>query len=186
MICKNCNAEIEDSSVFCINCGTPVEIEPVRPQPQRAPQPAYQQPVYQQPAQPVYQQQPAYQQPAQPVYQQQPAYQQPAQPVYQQQPAYQQPAQPVYQQPVYEDEAEDPDNMAPITRVGQYIGWFFLLCIPVVGFPILSIVFACIRNKNNKNRANFFAATWAFLGILVAIAAFFGLIGGLIMLLLNM
>ena len=158
MICKNCNAEIEDSSVFCINCGTPVEIEPVRPQPQRAPQPAYQQPVYQQPAQPVYQQQPAYQQPAQPV----------------------------YQQPVYEDEAEDPDNMAPITRVGQYIGWFFLLCIPVVGFPILSIVFACIRNKNNKNRANFFAATWAFLGILVAIAAFFGLIGGLIMLLLNM
>ena len=158
MICKNCNAEIEDSSVFCINCGTPVEIEPVRPQPQRAPQPAYQQPVYQQPAQLVYQQQPAYQQPAQPV----------------------------YQQPVYEDEAEDPDNMAPITRVGQYIGWFFLLCIPVVGFPILSIVFACIRNKNNKNRANFFAATWAFLGILVAIAAFFGLIGGLIMLLLNM
>ena len=174
MICKNCNAEIDDSSVFCINCGTPIETEPEKPQ-----QPVYQQP--QQPAyqqQPVYQQQPAYQQ--QPVYQQQPAYQQ--QPVYQQQPAYQQ--QPVYQQPVYDENYEE--ETAPITRVGQYVGWFFLLCIPIVGFPILAIVFACIRNKNNKNRANFFAAIWAFLGILLAIAAFVAVLAGLFMLLMNM
>jgi len=169
MICKNCNAEIDNSSVFCINCGTPVETEPVKEQPQ-----------------PVYQQQSAYQQP---VYQQQPAYQQPVyqQPAYQQ-PAYQQPVyqQPVYQQPVYDEEYEDADNLAPITRVGQYIGWFFIALIPIIGFPILSIVFACIRNKNNKNRANFFAAIWAFLGILLAIAAFGALLVGLFMLLMNM
>ena len=150
MICKNCNAEIDDSSVFCINCGTPIETEPEKPQ----------QPVYQQPQQPAYQQQP----------------------VYQQQPAYQQ--QPVYQQPVYDENYEE--ETAPITRVGQYVGWFFLLCIPIVGFPILAIVFACIRNKNNKNRANFFAAIWAFLGILLAIAAFVAVLAGLFMLLMNM
>ncbi len=155
MICKNCNAEIDDSSVFCINCGTPIETEPEKPQ-----QPAYQQPVYQQPQQPAYQQQP----------------------VYQQQPAYQQ--QPVYQQPVYDENYEE--ETAPITRVGQYVGWFFLMCIPIVGFPILAIVFACIRNKNNKNRANFFAAIWAFLGILLAIAAFVAVLAGLFMLLMNM
>ena len=66
MICKNCNAEIDNSSAFCINCGTPVETEPAQP----VYQPQPEQPVYQQQYQPQggYQQQPAYQ--AQPVYQQ--------------------------------------------------------------------------------------------------------------------
>jgi ABC-type multidrug transport system permease subunit len=140
MICKNCNAEIDNNSVFCANCGTPVENEAVKQQP---------------------------------VYQQQSAYQQP---VYQQQPAYQQP---VYQQPYYEAQpvAEEDEDTAPITTVGQYVGWFFLLCIPGVSL-ILMIVFACIRNRKNNNRANFFAAILAFIGIILAIAAVIAIIVG--------
>lgn len=135
MICKNCNAEIDNSSVFCINCGTPVETEPVQQQ-------TYQQPAYQyQPEQPVYQQQ---------TYQQ-PAYQQP---VYQQ---------PVYQQPVAPAQPET----APVTKIGSYIGWFLVPCIPLIGF-IMMIVFAV--DGTNKNRANYFRAQFALVGILIGIA----------------
>lgn len=139
MICKNCNAEIDNSSAFCINCGTPVENGP-------AAQPVYQQPAYQpQPEQPVYQQQ---------------SYQ------YQQ---YRQPAQTYYSEPAPVAQAET----APVTKIKSYIGWFFINYIPVIGF-ILAIVFAV--DSNNKNRANFFRAQFAIMGIVIAISILLAII----------
>lgn len=137
MICKNCNAEIDNSSAFCINCGSPVETEPA-------------QPVHQpQPEQPVYQQQ----------YQPQGGYQQ--QPAYQAQPVYQQPAQRYYGTP-----APVVEEKLPVTKVKSYIGWLLVPCIPVIGF-ILAIVFAV--DSSNKNRANFFRAHFAIMGITIAL-----------------
>ena len=115
MICKNCNAEIDNSSVFCINCGTPVEIEkpkhqPTYQQPQPAyqpPQPAYQPSTYQQPQAPMYQ-------PQQPAYQ--PQYQPPQQPAYQT-PVYEAPQQ-TYQAPVYQPNYAAANANAPVRKIG--------------------------------------------------------------------
>lgn len=130
MICKNCSAEIDNSSAFCTHCGAPVEREP------------------------VYQQQSAYQPaPEQPVYQQ---------PVYQK-PPYQ------AQQTVYQPNTVAQPETAPVTKIKSYIGWSLIPCIPIVGF-ILMIVFAV--DGSNKNRANYFRAQFAVMGIAVAICIF--------------
>lgn len=150
MICKNCNAEIDNSSVFCINCGTPVENEPAE------------QPVYQpQPEQPVYQQQGGYRQ-----YQQQPYQQQGYQPQ-----QYQQPPQPYYNEPAPVAQEET----APVTKISSYIGWIILSSFSFLIIPfIIMIVFAV--DGSNKNRANFFRAQFALVGIILGIAVVIGLI----------
>ena len=179
MICKICNAEIDDSAAFCINCGTPVEIEPVKPQPSPKPaaQPTYQQNAYQAYQQNTYQayQQNAYQQDSYQQTYQQNAYQQDSYQQTYQQDAYQQtyaqdPYQQGYQQPYYAEKPAE-DDLVHFTTVKQYLAWMFLGMIPFASFPlpILQIVLACIRGKEHKSRANFFAAQFAFLGIWLAI-----------------
>ena len=157
MICKNCSAEIDNSASFCVVCGTPVEKA---------------QPVYQAPEQPAYQA-PAYQAPEQPAYQA-PAYQAPEQPAYQP-PVYQAPVAPA---PAVVQPAIVADNkaLAPVTSIGQYIGWSLVTMIPLIGF-IMMIVWAI--DTRNMNRANYFRAIWvvALISVVLIILPFF-LLGG--------
>ena len=113
--------------------------------------------------------------PAQPQYQQ-PAYQPQSyqQPYQQPQPQYQ----PQYQQPQYQPQpapyVADEDN-APVTKIGSYIGWFFLSAFSFLIIPfIIMIVFAC--DSSNKNRANFFRAQFAIMGIAIGLSLVLGII----------
>ena len=157
MICKKCNAEISDSASFCTVCGTPVEKA----------QPVYQAPMNQQTEVPAYQQpeQPVYQQPEQPVYQQ---------PVYQQA-AYQQPQVILQNQNTV---SANQGEVAPVTKISSYIGWWLIPYIPFVGF-ILMIVFAV--DGKNKNRANYFRAMF----LVALIAIFISVIPLILMLIIS-
>jgi hypothetical protein len=61
MFCKNCGAQIPDGSVFCTECGTRVQEEPVQEEP------VAQEPIQEEPVQPEYVQ-PEYTPVEQPVY----------------------------------------------------------------------------------------------------------------------
>ncbi len=161
MICKNCNAEVNSSSSFCTKCGTPIEKEPIQPVYQSAPE----QPVYQPaPEQPVYQQ---YQQPQYQAAPQTQQYQQPYQNTYQQ----------PYQQPVYQPAYQQPET-APVTKISSYIGWIFLSAFSFLIIPfIIMIVFAV--DSSNKNRANFFRAQFAIVGIMLALLVVVGIIAAI-------
>ena len=77
----------------------------------------------------------------------------------------------VVQQPVQLNIKNVDDGKAPITTIGQYMGWTILSCLPFVGF-ILTIIFAAIGS--HKNRANFFRAilVWYLIAVLLLILAF--------------
>ena len=55
MFCKNCGAQIPDGSVFCTECGTRVQEEPVQEPVQE--EPVAQEPIQEEPVQPEYVQQ---------------------------------------------------------------------------------------------------------------------------------
>lgn len=113
-----------------------------------------------------------------PVEKAQPVYQAPEQPVYQA-PAYQAPIAPpppapvptVVQQTIVSDKA-----LAPVTSIGQYIGWSLITMIPLIGF-IMMIVWAI--DSSNMNRANYFRAIWvvALISVVLIVLPFF-LLGG--------
>lgn len=114
-------------------------------------------------------------------------------PVEKAQPVYQAaPEQPVYQQPAYQAPIAPPppappapavvqqtivtDKLAPVTTIGQYIGWSLITMIPLIGF-IMMIVWAI--DSSNMNRANYFRAIWvvALISVVLIVLPFF-LLGG--------
>lgn len=64
---------------------------------------------------------------------------------------------------------------APVTTIGQYIGWMLVGAIPLIGW-IIAIIFAI--DGSNKNRANFFRAQIVMFLIAILIAVVIVLIGG--------
>ncbi len=149
MKCPVCDTQLPDSNKFCNVCGTPITAQ--APAVPVAPQPV------QAPEQPVYQpyEQPVYQPYEQPVYQP---------PVVTAPPT-------VIHQTLVADR-----NLAPVTTIGQYIGWSFVTMIPLIGF-IMMIVWAI--DSSNMNRANYFRAIWVvfLITILLVVLPFF-LLGG--------
>ena len=122
MFCEKCGNQIPEGSRFCINCGSPVEVQPVQ-QPVQVQYRAPEQVQYQAPMQPQYEapQQVQYQQPAQMQYQ----YQQPQQ-------YYQQP-----QQPAFEVSRPANGKRSGGKKKGGKAGW-------VIAAVVLVALIACV------------------------------------------
>lgn len=138
MFCENCGNRLLEGAKFCGGCGA--KTEPVQPAytaaaepapPRPAPAPAYASPVR---AEPPYQQ--AYAPP--------PAYASPVRAEHPSQQAY------APQQHLAYSGQPGSDPL----RVGQYIGMFLLMCVPVVNIILLFVwSFGGSVNPNKKNYA---------------------------------
>lgn len=76
---------------------------------------------------------------------------------------------PPINQPVYVAPFSVREATEPVTTIGQYILWWFVGLIPLVGF-ILTIVFAA--DSSNKNRANFFRAQLIIMAVCIGLSIF--------------
>ncbi len=157
MICPNCNSTIRDGSLFCNRCGAQIQNAPVEP-------------VYQQQADNAHYQQPdnAYYPQQDNAYYQQQAdnnayYSQPDNAYYYADPA-----------PAQVNAVAAPDSEPPV-KVRTYIGWFILSSFSFLLVPfIIMIVFAA--DGRHKNRANFFRAQFALIGICLLVAVVIAII----------
>ncbi len=76
----------------------------------------------------------------------------------------------IQEQPEQEKGKKKKGGTAPVTTIGQYMGWTILYMIPFIGF-IFTIVFAAMGS--HKNRANFFRALliWNLIILVIGIIA---------------
>ena len=156
--CKQCGAQLIESSRFCTTCGAeaPAAAETVsyEEQPKADSQPAYQSPAYAQPSYAVQQREPAKNASGAGDYQS--AYQQPP---------YGQQAYGGYSQPPHPPVSEK----STVMSTGKFLGTLLLMMIPLAGF-ILTIVWACggTDNPNRRNLARAYLILMA-IGIVLAI-----------------
>lgn len=152
MFCENCGIQLAEATRFCPSCGTKIEAPPVDTAAVQSPAPPPPPPGYEA----------SVQTPPPPPPACKPAVQ-----------AASPPPQSYVPQPAYGIQAQP--GSEPL-RVGQYIGMFLLMCIPILNIILLFVW--SFGSSANLNKKNFARASL----ILSAIMLIFWLIaGGLIM-----